>query len=456
MSRTDPLLFNIFIMNTPSHISPGMWRHPESRAIEYNSLDLWVEMAKIAERGKLDGIFIADIFGLYGEFRGSWDVIAERAVQFPVSDPSVLISAMAHATEDVGFVYTSSILQAHPFSFARAASTLDHLTKGRIGWNVVTSVSKNGSRSMGLPTIVDHDERYRWAEEYTEVTYKLWEGSWEDEAVVKDRDTGLFSDPRKIHKINHVGERYSVEGPHLVEPSPQRTPVLFQAGASSAGMAFAAKHAEGVFMISGPPQASAAKIEKVKALAAQAGRRPDDIRFIEGLTFIVGSTEEEARRKEAEYDEWNDLEAQMAVMSGTIGVDLSTSDPDEPLEELIQQVPGMRGVIQLVIDTVPDRPATVADLLAFSAKQWRVTGTPESIADKLEEYRAAGVDGINIMSMLVPGTYTDFVDHVAPELQQRGLMKRDYQPGTLREKLFPGRGPRLEEHHVAAKWRNLG
>jgi FMN-dependent oxidoreductase (nitrilotriacetate monooxygenase family) len=203
-----------------------MWRHPKSRSLEYNSLDLWVEMAEIAERGRFDAIFMADVFGLYGEFRGSWDAIAEHAVQFPVSDPSVLISAMAYATEHLGFVYTNSVLQQHPFAFARAASTLDHLTRGRIGWNVVTSVSRNGSRSMGLPTIVDHDERYRWAAEYLEVTYKLWEGSWEDGAVVQDRATGVMSDPRKIHKINHEGERYRVEGPHLVEPSPQRTPTL--------------------------------------------------------------------------------------------------------------------------------------------------------------------------------------------------------------------------------------
>jgi alkanesulfonate monooxygenase SsuD/methylene tetrahydromethanopterin reductase-like flavin-dependent oxidoreductase (luciferase family) len=206
-------------------------------------------------------------------------------------------------------------------------------------------------------------------------------------------------------------------------------------------------------MISGPPQASAAKIRKIKAQAAEAGRGPDDILYIEGLTFVIGSTEEEARRKEIEYDSWNDVDAQMAVMSGTIGVDLGSADPDQPLHELIEKAPGMRGTIQLVIDTVPGRPATVADLLAFSTKQWRVVGTPESIADKIEEYQAAGVDGINIMSMLVPGTYNDFVDNVAPVLQARGLMQKEYGSGTLREKLFPGRGARLSDSHVGAGYR---
>lgn len=455
MPSKRPMLYNLFIMNTPSHISHGMWRHPQSRALDYTSLDLWVEMAQLAERGQLDAVFMADVFGLYGEFRGGWDIIAEHAVQFPVNDPSVLISAMAHATSNLGFVYTNSVLQQHPFAFARTASTLDHLTKGRVGWNMVTSVSKNGSRSVGLPTITDHNERYRWVEEYAEVTYKLWEGSWEDDAYVADRATGLMSDPRKIHKINHEGQRYSVEGPHLVAPSPQRTPVLFQAGASAAGMAFAARHAEGVFLVSGSPEAARAKVSKIKDLAVSNGRTPDDIVFMEGAAIVVGSTEDEARRKETEYDEWYDAEAQMAIMSGTIGIDLSFAEPDQPLSDLLEKVPGMRGAVQLVIDTVHGREATVADLLAHSSKQWRIVGTPESIADKFEDYQAAGIDGFNIMSMLVPGTYEDFVDHVAPVLQRRGLMQSEYAPGTLREKLFPGRGPRLGERHVAASYRNL-
>lgn len=448
------LIFNLFTMDTPSHIFHGTWRHPESRSLDYNNLDLWVEIAQLAERGKMDAIFFADVFGMYESFGGTADGIIKNAVQFPISDPSTLISAMSHATKNVGFIYTNSVLQQHPFAFARTISTLDHLTKGRVGWNVVTSVSKNGSRSMGLETITDHDERYRWAEEYSEVTYKLWEGSWEDGAVLRDVKSGIYADPRKVHKINHVGKRYSVEGPHLVEPSPQRTPVLFQAGASSAGEAFAARHTEGAFMVSGSPQAAGAKINSVRAQAKAAGRCDDDILFIEGMSFVVGSTMEEALRKQADYEHYMIQEAQMIMTSGATGLDLAHYDVDTPLKDLIDKAPGMHGALKMLIDAAPKgTTATVADLLKASSRRYSVVGTPESIADHIEQYAAVGVDGINIMYQMLPGTYRDFIEHVTPVLQQRGLMQREYAPGTLREKMYPGRGPYLPDHHPARQYR---
>lgn len=449
------MVFNLFAMDTPSHIFHGTWRHPASRSLDYNNLDLWVEVAQLAERGKMDAIFFADVFGMYESFGGSADGIIKNAVQFPVSDPSTLISAMSHATKHLGFIYTNSVLQQHPFSFARVISTLDHLTKGRVGWNIVTSFSKNGSRSMGLESITDHDERYRWAEEYAEVTYKLWEGSWEDGAVIRDVKSGVYADPSKVHKINHVGKRYSVEGPHLVEPSPQRTPVLFQAGSSSAGEAFAARHTEGSFMISGSPKAAAAKIKSVRALAKAAGRLDDDILFIEGMSFIVGSTMDEALRKQADHESYMLKEAQMIMMSGATGLDLMQYNVDTPLKDLLDKAPGMHAALQGIIDAAPKgTTATVADLLKASNRRFSVVGTPESIADIIEEYAAVGVDGINVMYQVMPGTYEDFIQHVAPVLQDRGLMQREYGSGTLREKLYPGQGPYLPDHHPARQYRS--
>ncbi|MET4901171.1 NtaA/DmoA family FMN-dependent monooxygenase [Paenarthrobacter sp. CC6] len=452
---TRPLVYNFFLMDTPSHISQGMWRHPESRATEYNDLGLWVELAQLAERHHFDAIFIADNFGMYPPVGGSSDVVIERALQFPISEPAMLVSAMAHATKDLGIVYTNSVLQQHPFAFARQMSTLDHLTNGRVGWNMVSSFNANGFRSMGMDGFVDHDERYTWLEEYVEVVYKLWEGSWADGAVLKDRDTGIYADPSKVRKINHLGKRYSVEGPHLSEPSPQRTPVLFQAGSSAAGLDFGARHTEGAFMISGKPEASASKIAKMKERAIALGRNANDIHFIEGLTFVVGSTEEEAQRKADELDEWADVTAQMAMSSASAGIDLTRFDPDEPLVNIIDQAQGLRGSIQLCIDNAPKgKVATVADLGRDNARQWRITGTPESIADRITEYAEAGVTGINIMSITVPGTFADFAEHVTPILKERGLMQREYQEGTLREKLFPGGGPRLGETHPARAYRD--
>jgi len=454
-AQARPLVYNFFIMDTPSHISHGMWRHPESRAVEYNDLDLWVELAQLAEKHHFDSIFIADNFGMYSPIGGSCDVFLERALQIPNSEPSMVLPAMAAATKHLGFVYTSSVIQQHPFPFARQMSTLDHLSKGRIGWNMVSSFSENGFRSMGMDGIVEHDERYKWLAEYAEVVYKLWEGSWAEGAVLKDKAAGIYSNPRKVRRINHVGKRYQVEGPHLAEPSPQRTPVLFQAGASPAGMDFAARNAEGTFLISGKPEASAAQIKKAKALAKSHGRNADDIHFIEGLTFVVGSTEEEAKRKADELDEWTDVTAQMAVASGAAGLDLTKFDPDEPLVNVVDKIHGSRGgFIKMTIDNAPTGTVpTIADFGRDQVRQWRVTGTPESIADQITRYAEAGVTGINIMAITVPGSYADFAEHVTPVLKERGLMQRAYREGTLREKLFPGRGPLLSQTHPANAFR---
>jgi long-chain alkane monooxygenase len=445
-----PLVFNLFCMDTPGHITHGTWRHPDSRAHEHNDLAYWIDLARLAERGKFDAIFFADVAGIYPKWRGSWDLIMRQAIQFPIGDPMALVSALAAATEHLGFVVTSSVLQHPPFTFARTAGTLDHLTQGRFGWNVVTSFTESASTNVGLTAITQHDARYRWAEEYCTVAYKLWEDSWDDDALVVDKERGVYVDAAKVREINHVGERYSVPGPHLVPPSPQRTPMLFQAGTSSAGRDFAARNAEGIFLISSSPEAAGEVVKDISVRAVAAGRRAEDLHFIQGLTFVVGSTEDEARRAEAELEQYIDGEAQVANFAGTTGLDLSSIDPAQPLSEVVEKVPGIRGAVQRMIDTAaPGSVPTVEDLARHTGKYWRVTGTPEQIADRLELWAAAGVTGINIMSMINPGTYVDFIDQVAPELQRRGLMQREYSPGTLREKMYPGRGPLLPDTHPA-------
>ena len=203
-----------------------------------------------------------------------------------------MISALAHATEHLGLAFTSSIVQEHPFNFARKVSTLDHLSKGRIGWNIVTNALANGSRNFGLDDLTEHDERHKWAHEYLEVVYKLWEGSWEDGALLRDNAKGIHADPAKIHKIHHQGQRYKVEGPHLPAPSPQRTPVLAQAGSSRAGRDFAALHAEVQFLIAPHPQAAKVQIQDVRSRAVGYGRHRQDILFLQGLSFVS-----EARKK---------------------------------------------------------------------------------------------------------------------------------------------------------------
>jgi long-chain alkane monooxygenase len=440
--------FNAFVMNTNSHIHHGQWRHPDARQADFNDVDLWVELARTLEAGRFDAIFFADIVGLYGAGDGPYDINAREGLQIPSNDPAVLLSALAVNTEHLGLAITSSLLQQHPFNFARQMSTLDHISRGRIGWNIVTGTLENGARNFDLDHLPDHDERYRWAEEYADVTYKLWEGSWDEGALPRDRERGIYADASKIHKIYHRGERYRVDGPHLPSPSPQRTPLLFQAGASEAGRAFAARHAEGVFIIAPNPESAAQGIKETQRLAVAAGRRASDLKFFQGLAFIIGSTEEEAYRKEQELEEYLSVEGYLAHMNYAAKEDGTYYPPETPLTEV--ETNASKGLLEWLRQSVTDREPTVADAASLLSGR-RVIGTPEQIADELELWQQAGVDGINMFNWQIPGSYVEFIDHVMPVLQKRGLAQSEYTPGPLREKLFGA--PRLNDRHPAARYR---
>jgi FMN-dependent oxidoreductase (nitrilotriacetate monooxygenase family) len=446
------LRFNAFVMNCVSHIHHGQWVRPDTRQLEYNRLDPWVELAVLLERGKFDAVFLADVIGTYDSYGGNRDAAVEEGLQIPVNDPAMLIPAMAHATSEIGFAFTASVLQEHPFAFARRISTLDHLTRGRVGWNIVTSYLNNAARNLGYGSLPVHEDRYRRAEEYVQVLYKLLEGSWEDDAVLRDVERGIYADPAKIHDIDHVGEFYDVVGPHLSEPSPQRTPVLFQAGASSHGREFAARNAEAVFIAGRTPEGARAHVDEVRALAESFGRDPGDILFFQGLSFVVGGTEEEARRKAAEIDEFVSDRGYAAHMAGNLGSDPSRLDLDAPISELAREAT-VQGLIRSLIESAPNKNWTLGDLLRYTA-DLQVVGTPEQIADELQRWADAGVDGINVMYYTTPGSFADFIEGVIPALQDRGLAQREYRPGTLREKLTDGAyGPLLNERHPAARIR---
>jgi FMN-dependent oxidoreductase (nitrilotriacetate monooxygenase family) len=446
------LRLNAFTMNCVSHIHHGQWVRPDTRQLEYASLDPWVELAQLLERGRFDALFLADVIGTYDSYRGSRDPAVLEGLQIPVNDPSLLIPAMAHATTDLGFAFTHSVLQEHPFNFARRIATLDHLTNGRVAWNVVTSYLETAGRNLGFGGLPEHDERYERADEYLEVVYKLLEGSWEDDAVVRDAERRVYADPAKIHDIDHVGRFYpDVVGPHLSEPSRQRTPVLFQAGSSERGREFAARHAEAVFIIARSAAGARTQVEDVRARAARHGRHPGDILFYQGLSVIVGGTEAEARRKEAEIDAFASDEGYAAHMAGNLGIDLSAIDVDAPIGELSGA--NVQGVVRNLVEAAPDRTWRFGELLRYTA-DLRIVGTPEQVADELQTWAEAGVDGINLMYHTTPGSFADFVDGVTPVLQERGLAQREYAPGTLREKLADGRaGPRLPGRHPAAAFR---
>ncbi|GMA92893.1 NtaA/DmoA family FMN-dependent monooxygenase [Homoserinibacter gongjuensis] len=444
---TTPLRFNAFVMNTASHIHHGQWRRPDARQHEFADVRLWIELAQLLEAAKFDAMFFADVTGLYGDADGDWSVYVREGLQIPSNDPTVLLGALAVSTSDIGLALTSNVAQSHPFHFARQVSTLDHLSRGRVAWNIVTGVQDNGARNFGLDRLTDHAERYRWAAEYVDVAYKLWEGSWEDDALLQDKD-GWFSDPTKVHKIHHVGERYRVEGPHLPAPSPQRTPVLFQAGSSTSGRDFAAQHAEATFIIAPNPDVAAAQIADTRRRAVEAGREPGDITFYQGLSFVIGDTEEEAQAKAAEYERFISVDGYLAH-SAVVDPDGRVYPPETLLKDV--ETNTAKGFLEWTRAAITDREPTVRDLARMSSGSTRVVGTPEQIADRIEEWQAAGVDGINVINWVIPGSFAEFAEKVTPVLQRRGLAQTEYAPGTLREKLFGY--PRLNERHPAAAYR---
>ena len=442
------MVLNAFSMNCVSHIQQGMWTREDTRQLEFGSLDPWIELAKVAEEGCFDTIFLADVLGLYDNYKGTADTSLRQAMQVPVNDPMLLIPAMAAATEHLGFAFTSSVLQAHPFTFARQLSTLDHLTNGRVAWNIVTSYLPNAGTNLGFDGLPPHEERYARAKEYLEVIYKLVEGSWADDAVVDDRQRRIYVDPDRVRPIDHHGQYFDVAGPHLSAPSVQRTPVLFQAGMSERGREFAAQHAECVFVVgssrSGP--AIAADLHK-RALSH--GRAGSDLKLIGGVAPIVGGTEAEALAKREEYERDLSIEAGLAHISGNIGADLGDIDPDEPLETF--RTERVQGFVKNLLDSAPAGTRTMGDLVRSNLAGAWLVGSAEQVADELQRRFENGLDGFNLTYTVTPGTFVDFVEGVVPILQQRGLVQTEYSVGSLRRKLFGT--DKLPTSHPAATFR---
>lgn len=446
------LRFNAFAMNTVGHQSQGHWRHPDDKSADYRRTQHWVDLARLLERGRFDGLFLADVLGVYDVYGGSVDTALREAVQVPVNDPLLIIPPMAEATEHLAFAATVNLSHEPPLPFARRMSTLDHLTDGRIGWNVVTGYLDSGAQGAGEATQVSHDTRYDIAEEFMSIQYGFWEGSWEPGAVRRDRDAGVFTDPAKVHRVEHNGEYFRVSGIHLSEPSPQRTPVLYQAGASSKGMAFAAKHAECVFVGGRSRTKMAEEVAKIRRLAADAGREPRDILVFALTTIITGATDEEAQQKYDEYRRYVSVPGALTVVSGWTGVDFSKP-------ELIAASAADSNAIRSAADAFASSASddasvrSIGESVGLGGGGPVLVGGPERIADELEAWAdEADLDGFNIAYVVMPQTFEDVVEYVVPEMQRRGLFKRDYEPGVYREKLF-GQGPLLGERHPAAGFR---
>ncbi|APO81145.1 LLM class flavin-dependent oxidoreductase [Pseudomonas putida] len=445
------ILLNAFNMNCIGHINHGLWTHPRDTSTQYKTLDYWTSLARLLERGLFDGLFIADIVGTYDIYGQSLDVTLKESIQLPVNDPLLLVSAMAAVTRHLGFGLTANLTYEAPYLFARRLSTLDHLSNGRVGWNIVTGYLDSAARAMGLTQQPEHDRRYDQADEYLQVLYKLLEGSWADDAVVADRQQRVYARPDKVREVNHQGEFYKVDGYHLCEPSPQRTPVLFQAGSSQRGLAFAGNHAECVFISGQDKPATRAQVDKVRAAAQAAGRDPQAVKVFMGITVIVAATEQQAQAKHAEYLRHASAEAGVAHFAASTGIDFAAYALDEPIAF------SQGNAIQSATRQLQDNAWTRRRLLqqhALGGRYVTLVGAPEQVAEQLIAWiDETGLDGFNLTRTVTPESFEDFIDLVIPQLQQRGRYKTAYAEGTLREKLFQADHPHLPADHPGSAYR---
>ncbi len=450
--RRKEILLNAFNMNCVGHINHGLWAHPRDTSSDYNTIEYWTTLAQTLERGLFDGIFIADILGVYDVYQQSIDLTLRESIQLPVNDPMLIVPAMAAVTRHLGFGVTANLSYEPPYPFARRMSTLDHLTRGRVGWNIVTGYLDSASRAMGCLELEEHDLRYERADDYLEVLYKLWEGSWEDGAVRRDRAARVFADPARVHRVRHEGAFYQLDGYHLCEPSPQRTPVLYQAGTSARGQAFAARHAEGIFVAAQDKAATSKLVRSLREEAVRAGRRPEDLKIFIGIAAVVGRTRREAEEKFDEYWRFASAEAGLAHFAASVGVDFARYCLDDPIDY------AGSNAIQSAARTAQANALTKRKLLErfrLGSRYPTLVGDAVAIADELESWVVeTGIDGFNLSRTVTPECYEDFIDLVIPELQHRGAYKTAYAEGSLRRKLF-GDGDRLPLRHTGARHRRI-
>jgi FMN-dependent oxidoreductase (nitrilotriacetate monooxygenase family) len=460
-SPKKQLILNAFAMQAPAHLNPGLYKSPGDQGSNYNDIKTWIALAQKLEAAKFHAIFFADVLGGYDVYKGpaNLDPTIPGASQFPINDPLYSIPAMAAATESIGFGVTASTTYEQPYALARKFSTVDHLSNGRVAWNIVTSYLDSAARNFGLDTQVEHDERYRIAHEYLDVTYKLWEGSWRDDALT-NKPEQAYANPKAVRQINHKGKYYNVPGPHICEPSRQRTPFLFQAGTSSAGKKFAATHAEAIFLNGHTAELVAPSVSSIRQQAAEFGRDPASIKVVAGVLVIVAETDEKAHEKYAELAKYGDREGALALFGGWSGYDLSKYDDDQDFRFLDNAPPAVRSMVTHWASTSPTgtkwNKKTIAEHLILGGNGQKIIGSAKTVADELERWvDVADVDGFNFSYASNPGTFDDMIEFLLPELKRRGLFWDDYAVpgGTLRENYLGVEGQnRLSDTHPGAKY----
>ncbi len=424
-----------FLINSPINHTICSWADENDNRLDaLGNLNIWQDLARTLERGMFDAIFFADTPGVFDRYKDRMDEAIKYGVCWPPHDPVVLLSALASATSHIGLAATMSISSHHPYTIVRQLSTLDYLSGGRIGWNIVTGHLRGEHRALGLEQL-DHDKRYDRADEYMEVCYKLW-GSVGEGAVLADKKVGIFADPSKVAIVDHEGAYFRCHTASPTMPSPQGRPILFQAGSSGRGQQFAMNHADVVFAIQPNLPMMKKYVADFNASCAEAGvAKVPGISL--GLQAILGGTEEEAQRKLDGLIERMPLEGALARLSGSLGVDFDGFDLDKPLAEM--QTQASQGLMKAFTGVTGEKPFTLRELAVrwgISIGKPQLIGTPEQVADKMEHiWRETGCFGFNITPTIMPSSVVDFVDQVVPILQKRGVYPTEYRGKTFRENL---------------------
>jgi FMN-dependent oxidoreductase (nitrilotriacetate monooxygenase family) len=447
------LILNFFEALTPVLHAPGQWRNPRDKSRDYTKAEYWVKLAQLAERGKLHGIFFGDSLAIYGGYKGpyNFEEAAKSGNNFPKNDPTAYLAAIAISTKNLSIGYTCSTLTEHPYHFARRMATLDHISGGRVGWNIVTSFLPTAGRQLAADNkLPDKSIRYEKADEYVQVFSELLLSSWRDDGVVFDRDNGIFSNPDAIREINYEGKYFKVPGPQISEPSPQRIPLLIQAGASPLGLRLGAKYAEMIYVGGKSPTAVKIKIDQTKRLAREEyGRDPENIKFVMRIAVIVDKTHEAALAKWEEVQKYKDIEGLQVQIGGT-GFDLSKYDWDEDLTKSDEKG---KAFAKLQQEVHPGQIITRRLIANRFLEDNTFVGTPEEVADDIEDWVAiSGIDGFNFTNVVFPESFENIVDLLVPELQKRGLAQTEYavEGGTFREQIYRENGRTFvpEDHYL--------
>lgn len=420
---------NLFIQSRGHH--EASWRHPKASPLDLADIDFYTEMARKAEQGLLDSIFLADTLVVS-------DDVAHAARTW--LEPITALGAIAQATKQIGLIATASTTYTEAFNLARQFASLDHISRGRIGWNIVTTWAANAGRNFNVNEQVTHADRYVLAEEYVQICKALWD-SWADDVVIDDRESGLYARHDGIQPINHSSAHFNVAGPLNLPRGPQGRPVLVQAGSSETGRDFAARHAEAVFTAHLEKETAQAFYTDLKARVTKHGRDPGQVHILPGLSLLIASTEEEAIRQSDELNALADTEVGRRRLSARFGGhDFSHLSLDRPLSVVDfpdpATVEAARSRTEVIVGLVKREAPTLRQLLAKLAGargHFTFTGTPEQAADLMEDwYRNGAADGFNLMPPVLPWMLDVFIDEVLPILQRRGLFRAAYERDTLR------------------------